>query len=59
MTDLLETELSKHVWYTTSNRYGKGPFVICKCTAHLVDSNAHIAHVARVARNAMAEMAAA
>ena len=59
MTDLLEAELSKHIWYTTTNRNGKGPFLICKCTAQLEDTDAHIAHVARVARNAMAAMAAA
>lgn len=59
MTDLLETELSKHIWYTTTNRNGKGPFLICKCTAHLDDTDAHTAHVAKVARSAMAVMAAA
>lgn len=54
MTDLLETELSKHIWYTTTSRGGKSPILICKCTAQLADTDAHTSHVARVARNAMA-----
>lgn len=59
MTDLLETELSKHIWYTTTVRGGSSPTLICKCTAQMADTDAHTAHVARVARNAMAAMVAA
>jgi len=54
MTDLLESALSDHIWYTTTSRGGKGPVVICKCTAELQDTDHHTAHVARIARNAMA-----
>lgn len=54
MTDPLAVILNKHIWYTTTNRNGKGPFVICKCTAHLADSDAHAEHVAKVARKFMA-----
>lgn len=52
----LAIALSEHIWYTTTNRNGKGPFLICKCTVHLADSNAHAEHVAKVA---IAFMAAA
>jgi hypothetical protein len=58
MTDPLEIALNEHIWYTTTTRGGKAPFVICKCTAELADTNAHTAHVARIARNTMAAMAA-
>lgn len=58
MTDLLETELSKHIWYTTTVRGGSSPVLICKCTAQMANTIAHTAHVAKVARNAMAQMAA-
>lgn len=59
MTDPLETALGDHIWYTTTSRGGKGPILICKCTAEMADTVAHTAHVARVARNTMAAMATA
>lgn len=52
--DPLATALSEHIWYTTTNRNGKGPFLICKCTVYLADSNAHAEHVAKVARTFLA-----
>lgn len=59
MTDPLAVILSDHIWYTTTSRNGKGPFLICKCTAQMADAIEHSEHVARVARNALAAMAAA
>lgn len=49
-SDPLIPVLHKHIWYTTTNRGGKKPFIICKCTAHLLDSEDHAAHLAKAIR---------
>lgn len=54
MTDPLAVILSKHIWYTTTSRNGKGPFLICKCTVQMADTDAHAEHVALVARKFLA-----
>lgn len=53
-SDPLARALTDHIWYTTTVRNGKGPFVVCKCFAQLKDSVEHSEHIARIARNFMA-----